>query len=355
MIRIELLAGAAILAACAFSILGMYAALLLRSFSGRKRERLSQTLQPRMREVLVDHLAGSDDRAQIRQFTKESRRDLGEAVMAFQGAVAGGARDRLCELSLEQALVHDWCQHAHSRNPIERRVAYERLAFVSSNEACRRVAGDMLRNALNDEDSEVRFSAALAVLQAGSASDVERVFYVALSHNLLVRALLTEELRRHAALLCQKTIPEILASEDSEAIQTTLEILLAWERALPLKDLSGILHHHDREIRLLALRLTPFVPLNAENQGSILDSLANPDPAIAIAACNSAGRLRIETGMPGLARCLRSGSTELARAAARALAAMSPRGWTTLLELSTSSDAVATAAALEAMDQRPGG
>jgi len=355
MSRIELSAFAVIMAGYALWVFGMFAAAMVRSLSWRRREQLSQTLLPEIRDALVDYLAGSDDRSKIRGFVKRSRRDVGDAMLGFQATVGGGARDRLCELALEQALVHDWCQDGHSKDRIRRRVAFERLSFVCSYEPCRRVAGDLLAQALEDEDSEVRFSAALAVLQSGGPEDIERVFELALTHDLLARILLAEELRRHVSLLCERAIPEVLASEDYDAVLATLEMLVAWERALNLQDLGCVLSHPNRDIRLHALRLTPLVPLTIQTQGAILDSLADPDPEIAIVAANCAGRLRIEAAMPGLARCLRRGQTDLARAAAAALAEMPGRGWTTLQELSASRNPVTAVAASEALSRVRGG
>jgi hypothetical protein len=343
-----------ILGGCALLVVGMYIVVLMRSRAWRKRKQLSAMLQPQIREALVDFMAGSDNRPKIREFLQRSRHDVGDAMLAFQTTVGGGARDRLCELALEQALVHDWCQDGHVRDVVRRRTAFERLAFVSSNEPCRRVAGDMIANALDDSDAEVRFSAAIAVLQAGSAKDVERVFQLALTRDLQARILLAEELRRHAALLCKSAVPAVLASDNHEAVLAALEVLVAWERALPLSDLRSVLSHPNRDIRTQALRLTMLVPLTIDTQGAILDALSDSDPEVALVACNCAGRLHIEAALPGLARCLRRGPSDLARAAASALADMPPRGWTTLQELAASENSVTADAAREALARAQG-
>ena len=349
MIALEFTVFAVILGAYALWVFGMYIAALKRGLSWRKRDQISKTLQPQIREALVDYMAGSDDITKIRQFLKESRSDVGTAVLAFQSTVGGAARDRLCELALEQALVHDWCEDGHSRDVVRRRTAFARLAFVSANEPCRRVSGEMLSQALNDEDSEVRFSAALAVLQAGAPRDVDAVFDLAVSHNRLVRILLAEELRRHVAYLCKRAIPKALASEDHDTALATLEMLNSWERALPLEDLRSVLRSPIREIRLHALRLTSLVPLTPDTQLAILDSLSDPDVEIAQAACHCAGRLHIQEAVTGLAGCLRRGSADLARAAAAALVEIPPVGWTILEELAGSPNTVTANAAREGL------
>lgn len=338
-----------ILSGCALWVLWMYAAAMLRGSYWRKRDAVSVSLQPRIREVLIDFLAGSDDRTKIREFVKLSSRDVGDVLFSFQATVGGGARDRLCELALEQALVHEWCEEVQSKDQVVRRTAFERLAFVSSYEPCRRVSGDPLAQALDDPDPDVSFSAAMAALQSGSREEIERVFHLALTHDLLIRILLSQELRRHASLLCERAIPEALASEDYEKVRATLDMLVAWERALPLANLARVMGHPNREIRLQALRLTPLVPSTTDTQGAILDALADPDAEVAIAACVCAGRLKIGPALPGLARCLRRGEADLARAAAAALAEMPGRGWATLHEMSTGSNQIAAEASIEAL------
>jgi len=351
MIGIELSVFGLILGGYALWVLGMYGAALVRSFAWRKRERLSQELLPLIREALVDYLAGSDDTTKIRGLVKESRRDVGDVLLAFQGTVGGAARDRLCDLALGQALVHDWCREAQASDLVTRRVGFERLAFVCSYEPCRRVAGDLLIRALEDEDSEVRFSAARALLQSGGPDEIERVFTTALGGDLLVRILLSEELRRHAPLLCERAIPSVIAAEQHSPLLSLLEMLVAWERALPLTNLHTIVNHPVREIRLEALRLTPLVPLTTDTRGAILDSLGEADPEFAVAGCNCAARLHLEEALPGLARCLRRGPASVAQAAATALAAMPPRGWTTLGELAASDNPAISTPAREALER----
>jgi serine/threonine protein phosphatase PrpC len=70
-----------------------------------------------------------------------------------------------------------------------------------------------------------------------------------------------------------------------------------------------------------------------------------------VAAANAAGRMRLESSLVALARCLRRGRVELSRAAASALAALPPRGWETLSELSDYADSITASAALEALER----
>ena len=129
-----------------------------------------------------------------------------------------------------------------------------------------------------------------------------------------------------------------------------LEMLVAWERAVPVPDLHALIDSSDRRIRIQALHLAPLVPLEPADLGAILRALVGDDTDAATAAAMAAGRLRFEEALPGLARCLRSGHAALTRAAAEALAEMPPKGWATLEEMAASSNPLTAGAATEALD-----
>jgi hypothetical protein len=329
----------------------MLAVLARRASRVRLQAATAEALVPEIRDALVDYLAGSNDDARIREFVHTNRLDVGNAVLSFQGTVSGSARDRLCDLALELALVHDWGQDTRSREPAVRRMAYARLAFVSAYEPCQRVVGDLVTRALDDADPEVRLPAARALVRSGTIAEIGQVFELAASQNLLIRILLTEDLRRYAAELCANTVPALLKSGDPKRVLAVLNMLVAWERALPLAGLHELLDCRDHEIRIAALRLAPLVPLTPENQRAILRELTDSDSEVSTAAALTAGRLRLQEGMPSLARCVRTGTAELARMAASAMAAMPPRGWETLEELAGGPNPAAAFIASAALDK----
>jgi HEAT repeat protein len=327
----------------------MFCLALSRGLAWRKQALASAANRPGIQQALLIYLAGSNEQSEIRRFMRISRWDVADGILAFQGAVGGGARDRLCELALDLSLVQYWCQDAHSPDPVFRRKAFARLAFVCTNEPCRRVAGDLLVEALEDPDAEVRLSAARALVQSGGADEIATVFDLAVSQSLLIRILLSEELRRYALPLCEKAVPQALASGDTQRILATLEMLVAWERAIPLHDLRGLVDHADRKVRVQALRLVPLVPVSPEHQAAVLKALEEADPEVATAAARAAGRLRIEASLPLLSRCLRQGTPGLARTAAMSMVEIGPRGIATLEELGSGQDPVAAGVALEAL------
>ncbi len=331
--------------------LGMFAVLLKRSMKWRERARISAELQPQIRQELVAYLAGSENGAVIKAFVDKSRRDVDEALLTFQGTVGGGARDRLCELSIQHALIYEWCTDARSKDPTRRRTAFARLAFVCAYEPCRRLAGDILQEALNDPDGEVRFYAWRSLVQSGSIEEIEKLFEAALSQSLLIRILLTEELRRYAVPLCERAAIWALQSNESERVLAALEMLVAWERAVPIPDLGNLIGHNDRRIRIQALRLAPLVPLEEADFAAIVRILVGDDPEAAVEAARTFGRLQFVGALPALARCLRSGNALLARTAAEALAQMPPLGWATLEEMTSSPSPITAGAAGESLDR----
>ena len=59
---------------------------------------------------------------------------------------------------------------------VRRRGAFANLAFAFAYEPCRRVAGDLLVEALNDTDEEVRLSACRGLVLAGDDAEIEDLF-----------------------------------------------------------------------------------------------------------------------------------------------------------------------------------
>jgi hypothetical protein len=350
MTRIAFSAGAFLVGSYALLLTSLFAAALWRGLAWRRRKKAADAVRPAMSEALVLYLAGSNETAALRSFASTHRRDLTEAVVAFQNTVGGETRDRLCNLALDLGLVNDWCEETRSRDPIRRRTAFARLAFACAYEPCHRVAGDLLALGLRDEDREVRLAACRALLQAGEMPNVEKVFEFAVSHSLLVRILLAEDLRRYAIPLCRRAIPKALKSPDPRRTLATLEMVAAWERAMPLGDLDELLLHRDREIRVCALRLASITPTTGPNRAAILRLLAEEeDTEVRTGAALAAARLKIEEALPLLARCVRLGPAELARTAADALAGMVPKGREVLQDLSRGAEPATAAAASEAL------
>src|SRR6185312_7194092 len=258
-----------LMATFAFVLISIFGAGVLRGKRRKKAAALSAERLPKIRSSLVDYLAGNDDLTPLRQFVKEARYDVLAAILSFQDSVGGSARDRLFGLTLHLELLHEWRDSIRSRNIAKRRAAFAGIAFPSAYEPCRRAVGDILVDALEDSDREVRLSCARSLAQFASAAEVILVFRMAARANLLARVLIAGRLRHHALDLSRIAIPDELQSGDPARIQATLEIVVAWESALPLKGLSQLILHPDPAIRLLALQTVPLATSSSDNRAAV--------------------------------------------------------------------------------------
>ena len=324
-------------------------AVMRRAGSLRARRAASGQIRPTLQSALVSFLAGGTDDSVFRQYIRSRPADIAESILRFQTTVGGSARDRLCGLALDLGLVHRWCEEGRSRDVLRRRAAYANLAFACVYEPCRRVAGEQLLGALRDSDEEVRLSACRGMVLAGDEAQIEDLFALAIQPSLLTRIVLTEDLRRHALALAAGPVRQALRSGDRAHIRATLEILVAWERAIPLEELCEFLEHRDGDIRVLAFRLACFVMVDLESRRALVRSLRDADAGIRRLAIIAVGRQKMTEAIPELALCLRTEGLELARQAAAALAAMPPQGWLTLEELSASPSPATALAAGEAL------
>jgi hypothetical protein len=322
---------------------------MIRAGRLRARRAAAAEIRPELHAALVEFLAGGQDDSIFRRHIKTHRADIAEAILLFQGTVGGSARDRLCGLALDLGLVQQWCEESRSRDVIRRRAALANLAFASVYEPCRRVAADLLPAALKDDDEEVRLSACRGVLLAESAEQIKRLFELAIQPNLLTRIVLTEDLRRHALALAAGPVRAALRSGEARRERATLDILVAWERAIPIDDLREFLEHRDRDIRVLAFRLASFVSVNLDSRLALVRSLHDADAGIRGLAIVAVGRQKMTEAIPELALCLRREGLQQARQAAAALADMPPQGWRALEELSTHPNPVTALAAGEAL------
>ena len=321
----------------------------IRAGMARARKAASAEIRPALHAALVEFLAGGKDDSIFRDSSRANRADIAESILLFQGTVGGSARDRLCGLALDLGLVQEWCEQGRSRDTVRRRAALANLAFACSYEPCRRVAAELMLDSLHDEDEEVRLSACRGVLLSESAEQIKRLFELALQPNLLTRIVLTEDLRRHALSLAAGPVKAALHSGEAKKARATLDILVAWERAIPVDDLREYLEHRERDIRVLAFRLASFVTLDFESRLALLRSLNDKDAKIRGLAIVAVGRQKMTQAIPELARCLRLEGLQQARQAAAALGDMPPQGWRTLEELSTNPNPVTALAASEAL------
>jgi hypothetical protein len=333
------------------AVLGMLAWALGRRSRRRRDAAGAARARAEIAAAVVNFVAGSDDLQTLRGHMSRHREVVEESLLLHHASMSGDSRNRLSQLALDLGLVQGWCEAARSRSAARRRAALSRLAMVAAHEPSRRLSGEILHAALSDPDGESRLEAARTLVHSDRMKEVELVFRLALAESPMGRAVLAEELRPFSLSLCEGPVQTALGTQDARALAAALEILAAWERALPLKELAALAGHHDRRIRLLALQALPLAPLTPEGRDAILRSLREGDDETRIAAAKVVGRLKLEAALAPLARCLRTGTVEVARAAAAALGSLHPRGWETLAEMGATTGTVAASAALEALER----
>ena len=347
--QVMLYAAVALVAIHLLFLLLLLAMVTIRAGILRARRAAAAQIRSELHAAMVEFLAGGKDDSILRRYGPTQRPNIAAAILLFQGTVGGSARDRLCGLALDLGLVQQWCNEGRSRDVVRRRAALANLAFACGYEPCRRVAAEVIQLALKDDDEEVRLSACRSVLTAEDPAQIKRLFELALQPNLLTRIVLTEDLRRHALALAAGPVRVALRSGEALRARATLDILVAWERAIPLDDLREFLEHRERDIRVLAFRMASFVSLDFESRLALVRSLQDKDAAIRGLAIVAVGRQKMTEAIPELARCLRCEGLQQARQAAAALGAMPPQGWRALEELSTHSNPVTALAASEAL------
>lgn len=167
---------------------------------------------------------------------------------------------------------------------------------------------------------------ARALLRGGAREGIEAVLEWAVLQPPAVRAALTGDLRPYALFLRERALAAILAAGQTREVQAVLELLEAWEKALPLREARLLVRHADPAIRARAFRVLPYVVPAGEAAPEVLHALAEECAEVKRAACVAAARLRLVEALPALAALLHSDEPGLVEAAARGLAEMGPRG-----------------------------
>ena len=189
----------------------------------------------------------------------------------------------------------------------------------------------------------------LGVETSDPADRLERLFAAAAGGNLLVRASITEELEADAGQLAGAQIARALTSSELSRVLAALDMLRAWKRVLPVRNVEALLHHESAAVRAAALRALPWVE-SIDAQRTVRIGLRDRDPRVRIAAAESAARMQFEDAVPQLAENLAGDDRELSLACAFALA-MLPGGAGVLERTVASSNRATASLAFEALEK----
>jgi hypothetical protein len=321
--------------------------LLSRKWMSEIQEQRARRLRPPILDALVAHATGVDRSAELSRCYRDHPVDVEQCLSDILSTITGASRDRLSQLAAELGVVARWRRQGRSRRVTTRRTAIAYLGQLSGGAGV-----PALLSALHDPEPEIQLDAARHAVRSGRRrTDIETVFAFAVRASLLTRAILADELRAHALVLCERALPESLRFGDRDQILIVLEMIEAWGRALPLKDVTPLVRHADREVRARALRVLTFVERAQNLQAEIVEQLRDEDPRVRGAAAFAAGRLAIESADVPLASCLRDPHPEVALAAGFALAELGPAGVAVLEREISACNRPAALVALEALER----
>lgn len=272
------------------AILATLSALFIRKVVTTRSAARSARLQDELQQALALEAAGQDQLRHLRSLQRRSPRDVEHGIADFLAAVRGQASARITTVAKKLG--------------IETRDAPDRL---------------------------------------------ERLFAAAAGGNLLIRASITEELEPDAAQLAGAQIARALTSSDASRVLAALDMLRAWKRVLPVRNVEVLLHHESAAVRTAALRALPWVE-SIDAQRTVRIGLRDLDPLVRIAAAESAARMQFADAVPQLAENLAGEDRDVSLACAFALAAL-PGGIDVLEKTLISANRAAASLAFEALEK----
>lgn len=330
-------------------VFGLLTGLIVVKSVAAARERVAREMEPAVREAMANALVDespSHGRPELTRLFGRSPLAVERCAAEFLRAIEGSEVDRLSELVEELGLVRRWTRRARSRDSERRREAFGLLGRLADGRG-----NGALRRGLGDPEASVRMEAARGLLRSDRIADVERTFLAVTGEPLLVRAILVEELRPHAARLAEHAIPRVLRSLDPRAVLVALEMIVAWQKGVTMPGVGPLLRHPRPEVRARALQALPYVTGESDVFRETLTGLEDPDPGVRIAAAGLAGRIGLHAAVPVLGRLLHARDVGVAVEAAYALARIGPPGWEVLEREVRGPEGPAARAALEALER----
>jgi HEAT repeat protein len=329
---------------------GIIGSLLILSLAIKLARRRADQRWDRWQPVILEkasaHLGGVNSTSELLVIQKRHPREVERCLAELLLCVQGSMRGTLSALAVDLGLLATWRERCRSVSNTRRLEAVSRLGRLQTEAAV-----PTLIRALADSDDEIKLEASRALIRESAPKALAAVFHTATRESLLIRAVLTEALRPHAALLCASALPEALADANPRIVRTALEMVRAWGKSLPLVSPRPLLTDPDPGVRAAALAVLPQLAAPTEFETEIVRALDDADERVRAAAASVAGKLRLAAAIPGLQVCLEGSGSEAALAAAYALARLGPGGWRVLERQVVTSRAASASAALEALEQ----
>src|SRR5579863_2386465 len=257
-----------------------------------RRVQRAERFHPRIRELLTQHLTGSDHGTVLRRIRRRHALELEECLAEILGSINSEEAGRLIGVAEEFGFVRKWKRQSRSQNAKRRRKAVSRLGLLGGQ-----TARAELLQALDDQDDLVKVEAARALMHSGERDVLAEVFYMALDQNLLVRVILTEALRPFAQDLCQSALPRALYSVYPRQVVSALEMLRAWGKSAAIPELHSLLLRPDPRVRAAALRLIPQAGITPVLEEQVWLALSDNYPEVRAAAAKVCARTKLSSAM----------------------------------------------------------
>jgi HEAT repeat protein len=326
----------------------------------RLRERSAATRHDAIQRMVVTLAGAPVTRIKLDPIWMEHPEELARELEAMLSTTKGAARHRLSLLASEIGLTAHWVRESGLPGGERRRLAVRRLGLVEGY-----TIPDQLLTMFSDPDAAVRIAVYRAMLKTGGDEGVDQVFAAVTGESLLIRALLNNELGKHAMGLCLRALPSAIGRADTEALKRILDMVGAWRRAVTVPGLGELLRSADAGVRRRMLEILPYLTDEPEAEAriqmqlatlaAVLDGLKHQDEDVVVAAAGASGRLALESAIPLLVNGLQDGRHRVARSSAEALAGLGPRGVSVLESEILNSSGPAASAALEALEHARSG
>lgn len=308
------------------------------------RQRRQDRVEPEIRLLMAEYVSGAAQENKLSAMYAQYPKSLEDLLVEMLGHLTGEARQRVQQLGASLGLIEKWLSELRKGRVRDRVRAAYCLSLVD-------IQGtrEGLLDSLNDRLSLIQTEAAEALLRDGERRAVEKVFLFSLTQPLLTRAVLSSSLRRHAELLSERVIPEVLKKEEFEIQFRCLQMVAAWEVGIVIEDIEELCRADEPSVREQAFRVAAQgAPLSV---GTLEKGLSDPDAGVRAAAAAAAGRSRSFQLLTMLKAQLKNDEDEPAREAARAMARMGREGMEELEELVKESGPPVGSRALEALEK----
>jgi low affinity Fe/Cu permease len=302
------------------SILLLGTVMFVLKVRGERLLRREEQLKPAVIELLTTIAQGEADEIQepaeeLARLHRRAPRAVDELLSESLALQKGEGNRRLAAAAQVSGIASTWRRLVRSRSAELRCHAITYLGRLPSG-----AADEELRAGLEDAEELVAAEAARALINSGRMEDIQKVFDELPRQSTLVRALMSDWLRRHSAALAAGAISRALESDDPARIVPALDLLVNWKRMLPVPGVGPLLRSENGAIQARAFRALPYAMGAAASREDFEAGLQSEDKEVLCAVLSVTARMGMTSLAPRVANLVLDADLNIATAAAYALA-----------------------------------